>query len=179
MSPVSFVEPDSASQVADKGTYGSLAPAFASSYSIASADTTKLVTCRKGYVDIQGCDKMCPAQAAHELEAASLRGAISAAQETVEELRAQGEEQARSALAAQEALQERVEQLQAEFASLDTAKGQCIPNALCCCACTDSGRCWKLCQDIARLPGSCWHASNLHITVTSSTLAVNSTTWVG
>ena len=69
-----------------------------------------------------------PVQAAHELEAASLRGAISAAQETAEGLRAQAEEQARAASAAQEALQERLEQLQTDFASLDTAKGESRPS---------------------------------------------------
>ena len=56
-----------------------------------------------------------------------MRGAISAAQETAEGLRAQGEEQARAASAAQEALQERLEQLQSDFASLDAAKGQSPP----------------------------------------------------
>lgn len=64
------------------------------------------------------------AQAAHELEAASLRGAISAAQETAEELRTQAEEQACAASVAQKALQERLEQLQADAASLEAAKGE-------------------------------------------------------
>ncbi len=73
------------------------------------------------------CTQICDVQAANELEAASLRGAISAAQETAEGLRAQGEEQARAASAAQEALQERLEQLQSDFASLDAAKGQSPP----------------------------------------------------
>ena len=76
-----------------------------------------------------------PVQAAHELETASLRGAISAAQETAEGLRAQAEKQARAASAAQEALQERLEQLQSELASLDAAKGQSLPFSL-YCACT-------------------------------------------
>ena len=64
-----------------------------------------------------------PVQAAHELEIASLRGAISTAQETAEELRAQGKEQARKASIAQEALHERLEQLQTDLASLEAAKG--------------------------------------------------------
>lgn len=63
------------------------------------------------------------AQAAHEMETASMRGAVAAAQEAGEELRGRAEEQARAASAAQEALQERLERLQAEAAALDTAKG--------------------------------------------------------
>lgn len=71
-----------------------------------------------------------PVQAAHELEAASLRGAVSTVQETAEGLRAQAEEQARAASAAQEALQECLEQLQTDFASLDAAKGESTPNLI-------------------------------------------------
>ena len=121
-----------------------------------------------------------PTQAAHELEAASLRGTVSAAQETAEELRAQGEEQARAALAAQQALQERLEQLQTDFASLDTSKGQCLHQPTVALYTHRSSAQEKLCLDIARRSGLCepWHASHLHISGRSSTLASESGTWV-
>lgn len=53
-----------------------------------------------------------------------MRGAISAAQEAAEELRAGGAEQACDAAAAQVALQQRLEQMQAEAAALEAAKGE-------------------------------------------------------
>ena len=56
-----------------------------------------------------------------------MRGAISAAQEAAEELRAGAAEQARDATAAQEALQQRLEQMQAEAAALEAAKGEPDP----------------------------------------------------
>ena len=62
-------------------------------------------------------------QAAHALETASMRGAVTAAQEAAEELRARAEEQARAAAAAQEAAQQRLEQLQADASALEAAKG--------------------------------------------------------
>ena len=87
-------------------------------------------------LDLAGCSggltlECVPVQAAHELEAASLRGAIAAAQETAEELRAQAEEQALLASAAQEALQERLAQMQADAASLEAAKGVSSPQPFC------------------------------------------------
>ena len=62
-------------------------------------------------------------QAAHALETASMRGAVTAAQEAAEELRARAEEQARAAAAEQEAAQQRLEQLQADASALEAAKG--------------------------------------------------------
>ena len=62
-------------------------------------------------------------QAAHALETASMRGAVAAAQEAAEELRARAEEQARAAAAGQEAAQQRMEQLQANASALEAAKG--------------------------------------------------------
>ena len=62
-------------------------------------------------------------QAAHALETASMRGAVTAAQEAAEELRARAEEQARAAAAGQEAAQQRLEQLQADASALEAAKG--------------------------------------------------------
>ena len=62
-------------------------------------------------------------QAAHALETASMRGAVTAAQEAAEELRARAEEQARAAAAGQEVALQRLEQLQADASALEAAKG--------------------------------------------------------